>query len=61
MGRVEVIWLNVGSGREAAILILELGISVGSLTAARRNYLGVRCVPFSAPYDAIFSVSFGGA
>ncbi len=37
--------LNVAFGREAAILILELRISVGSLTAARRNYLGVRHVP----------------
>jgi hypothetical protein len=49
---------NGSKGHIAAILILALRISVGSLTAARRNYLGVRCVPFSAPYDAIFSVSY---
>jgi len=36
---------GVRCGREAAILILKLRISVGSSTAARRNYLGVRCVP----------------
>jgi hypothetical protein len=29
------------------------------LTAARRNYVGVRCVPISAPYTARFSVSYG--
>jgi hypothetical protein len=46
-------------GRDAAILILELRISVGSLTAAHNNYAGVRCVPFSAPYTASFSVSYG--
>jgi hypothetical protein len=26
---------------------------------ARSNYLSVRCVPFSAPYTARFSVSYG--
>jgi hypothetical protein len=29
------------------------------VSEARRNYLSVRCVPFSAPYDANLSVSFG--
>ena len=36
---------NGSNGHEAAILILELRISVGSLTTAHHNYLGVRCVP----------------
>ena len=34
-------------------------VAIGSLTAAHHNYLGARCVPFSAPYTAHFSVSFG--
>jgi hypothetical protein len=46
-------------GHKAAILILELRISVGSLTAARRNYLGVRCVPKAVSHDAVFSVPSG--
>jgi hypothetical protein len=46
-------------GHKAAILILELRISVGSITAARRNYLGVRCVPFAEAQVAPTSVSFG--
>jgi hypothetical protein len=29
------------------------------VSATHSNYLSVRCVPFSAPYDAIFSVSYG--
>jgi hypothetical protein len=36
-----------------------MSVSVGSLAAARRNYLGVRCVPISASHDSVFSVSFG--
>jgi hypothetical protein len=44
-------------GHKAAILILELRISVGSLTDARRNYLSVSCVPFSATELRVFSVS----
>ena len=48
--------IGVRCGHKAAILILELRISVGSLTAARRNYLGVRCVPFSAPGEVHLSV-----
>ena len=27
--------------------------------ATRRNYLGVRCVPFAASQDVLFSVSIG--
>jgi hypothetical protein len=46
-------------GREAAILILELRVSVGSLTAARHNSLGVcYIVPFSASQEALLRVSF---
>ena len=37
--------LNVGCGREATILILELRVSVGSFSEVRRNSLSVRCVP----------------
>jgi len=47
--------VNGSKGHKAAILILELRISVGSLTAARRNYLGVRCVPFAASHESLFS------
>jgi hypothetical protein len=46
-------------GRDAAILILELRISVGSLTAAHNNYAGVRCVPNSEAQITLFSVSYG--
>ena len=49
---------NGSKGHKAAILILELRISVESLTAARRNYLGVRCVPFSASHGMLLSVSY---
>jgi hypothetical protein len=35
-------------------------VAVGPLSEALRSYLSVPCVPISAPYDAIFSVSFGG-
>jgi hypothetical protein len=30
----------------------------GSFSEARRNYSGVRCVPFAAPNTARFSVSY---
>jgi len=52
-------FLKVCFGHKAAILILELRISVGSLTAARRNYLGVRCVPITASGANTVSVGYG--
>jgi hypothetical protein len=36
-----------------------LSVSVGSVSATRRNYLSVRSVPISASHDTIFSVSHG--
>jgi hypothetical protein len=56
---VVFLFLNDWIGHKAAMLILELRISVASLTAARGNYLGVRCVPKAASHDSLFSVSFG--
>jgi hypothetical protein len=38
----------------------QLGVNIGSLAAARCDYLSVRCVPFSEARAAVFSVSFGG-
>jgi hypothetical protein len=40
--------------------IISFRVSYGSFFAARRKILGVRCVPFSAPYDTILSVSYIG-
>jgi hypothetical protein len=54
-----MVTLNNRCGREAAILILELRLSVGSLTAARHNSLGGCLVPKAASYHTSFSVSFG--
>jgi hypothetical protein len=34
-------------------------VRLGSLTTARRNYLGVRCVPFSAVEITSFRVRCG--
>jgi hypothetical protein len=34
-------------------------VFLGSLTAAHRNYMGVRSVPIAALHDALFNVSFG--
>ena len=50
---VVYLFLNDWIGHKAAMVILELRISVGSLTAARGNYLGARCVPLAASHDAL--------
>jgi hypothetical protein len=42
------------------LITLLSSVSFGSLTAACRNYPGVRCVPISAPYIARFSVRYRG-
>jgi hypothetical protein len=34
-------------------------VALGSFSEAHRDFLSVRCVPISAPYDEILSVSFG--
>jgi glycine/D-amino acid oxidase-like deaminating enzyme len=36
----------------------NLGVSCGSFSAAHREYLSVRCVPFAASRDALLSVSY---
>jgi hypothetical protein len=35
-----------------------MSVSIGLISEARRNYLGVRCVPISASHESLFSVSF---
>ena len=37
-----------------------LSVSVGSISAAHRNYLGVRCVPEAEVNLGILNVGFGG-
>ena len=62
---VAVVWSRSGGtfDRCGDVLYLSNYVSTESgqdqLTAARRNYLGVRCWPNSEVWVALFSVSFG--
>ena len=55
----EVTTVDVRSGSVFAAHRKFLSVRCVLLTAARFNYLGVRCVPFAASHDTFFSVSYG--
>ena len=63
---VAVVWSRSGGtyDRCGDVLYLSNYVSTESgqnqLTAARRNYLGARCVPFAATHDTLFSDSYIG-
>jgi hypothetical protein len=50
---------NVSHGHLAVLDTSVPGVVFGSLTAARRNYLSVRCVPEAEVSPGILNVGFG--
>ena len=56
---LDILATDISYGHEVPIDNSVLSVGCGSLAAARRNCLGVRCVPKVASHDSVFSVSFG--